>query len=185
MKKCPKCSETDQFQFYPNALGLTCKKCRAKYAREWKRAKKLADPEYGKEYRRSYYHRDIEKSRATQREWRKRNPDAVKLRQAANKEKARREGRYALYRHGVTLAERRVIEERQNGKCAICATNLETTTRPCIDHDHATGAIRGILCNKCNASLGWFEARRESVEAYLAAEPVHPGKKRRAIPEPD
>jgi hypothetical protein len=38
--------------------------------------------------------------------------------------------------------------------CWICG-NLDT--RICLDHDHKTGKIRGLLCNNCNRSLGLFK----------------------------
>ena len=54
--------------------------------------------------------------------------------------------------------------EEQNQRCAICGRdfnelfrkyNNKTTVRtPRIDHDHKTGKIRGILCNRCNMLLG-------------------------------
>lgn len=47
----------------------------------------------------------------------------------------------------------------QDGVCAICgAANPEH-----VDHDHATGYIRGILCFNCNGGLGQF---RDSIK-YL------------------
>lgn len=44
--------------------------------------------------------------------------------------------------------------ERQNGKCPICRSSLGE--KPHVDHDHMTGAIRGILCFNCNAGLGKY-----------------------------
>lgn len=45
--------------------------------------------------------------------------------------------------------------KRQNNRCAICKT-----AEPCgtgdwaIDHDHVTGQVRGLLCNRCNPAIG-------------------------------
>lgn len=47
--------------------------------------------------------------------------------------------------------------EAQDGICAICKTKLKT---PYVDHDHDTGLIRGILCNRCNRALGMFKDDR-------------------------
>ncbi len=45
----------------------------------------------------------------------------------------------------------------QDGKCAICGTtDTGKHMNFCIDHDHATGKIRSLLCNFCNAGLGHF-----------------------------
>lgn len=48
----------------------------------------------------------------------------------------------------------------QKGKCAICSTlhnPAEKKGRLYVDHDHKTGAIRGLLCGHCNSGLGYFE----------------------------
>lgn len=51
----------------------------------------------------------------------------------------------------------------QNGKCAICEDELHLLSRgrgdrqrACVDHNHKTGQVRGLLCRVCNAALGKF-----------------------------
>ena len=48
---------------------------------------------------------------------------------------------------------------KQNNLCAICGyTQIEKNRFfPCIDHDHSTGKVRGILCSACNKGLGYFK----------------------------
>lgn len=42
---------------------------------------------------------------------------------------------------------------RQNGRCAICDRPLPTKGQT-IDHDHRTGAVRGIVHSQCNLIIG-------------------------------
>ena len=51
-----------------------------------------------------------------------------------------------------TIRERQIVE--QGGRCAICQLPI---TKPVLDHDHASGAVRGTLHNGCNALLGKLE----------------------------
>jgi hypothetical protein len=55
--------------------------------------------------------------------------------------------------------------EKQNGKCPICVSEIELE-KSAIDHNHATGEFRGILCRTCNRALGMF---RDSPEILMAA----------------
>ena len=41
-------------------------------------------------------------------------------------------------------------------ECSICKTKFSKELRKNVDHDHTTGLVRGILCNKCNLGLGHF-----------------------------
>lgn len=63
----------------------------------------------------------------------------------------------------------------QRGRCAICSTGLSVGTRARyvhVDHDDASGLIRGLLCHRCNTCLGqdwqhgWWEHHAPTVQAY-------------------
>jgi hypothetical protein len=63
---------------------------------------------------------------------------------------------------GITIEDYEALFEEQNGVCAICG-EPETVfrygklARMSIDHCHAHGHIRGLLCSKCNPALGGFK----------------------------
>lgn len=58
-------------------------------------------------------------------------------------------------KYGITLYDYEAMELRQNGVCAICGQPPKyPKTRLCVDHDHQTGKVRGLLCNECNVVLG-------------------------------
>jgi hypothetical protein len=63
-----------------------------------------------------------------------------------------------LKRYGLTPEDYRRMLEEQNGVCAICekVTNFGLGILA-VDHDHATGKVRALLCHKCNTGLGSFE----------------------------
>lgn len=65
--------------------------------------------------------------------------------------------------YNLTLEEIDELLIKQDHKCALCGTSLLETKR-CVDHDHETGIIRGILCYKCNTGLGWFQRFYENPE---------------------
>lgn len=72
--------------------------------------------------------------------------------------------------HGITVDEYNAMLTAQNGCCAICAEPFpldHPTKRPCVDHCHTTGRIRGVLCPRCNGLLGAIE-RPGFMDAALA-----------------
>lgn len=80
------------------------------------------------------------------------------------------------YRYGLTLEQYDLIWEAQEGVCVICGKPEITERTPgvvfslCVDHDHKTGRIRGLLCRRCNAGLGNFKDSADNLTraaAYL------------------
>lgn len=57
--------------------------------------------------------------------------------------------------YGLTPDEFDGMVARQQGLCAIC---LKPPGKQglCIDHDHTTRKVRGLLCTRCNTALGSF-----------------------------
>jgi hypothetical protein len=58
---------------------------------------------------------------------------------------------------GLAPEDKKRMLESQDDKCAICLTEISLSKTTHIDHDHETGQIRGILCNRCNMGLGLFK----------------------------
>jgi len=76
---------------------------------------------------------------------------------------------YKCKTYGLTPQQYNELIDRQDNKCAICRVEeCQTGKSLSIDHDHESGRVRGLLCYKCNTTLGWFEKRLEFIINYLA-----------------
>lgn len=78
-------------------------------------------------------------------------------------------------RYSITKDEYDALVAQQRNRCAICGgeqtwKNRSGTYTLAIDHDHATGRVRGLLCGPCNTALGHVEraAWLQAALAYLA-----------------
>lgn len=88
------------------------------------------------------------------REWRARNPGFEKARY--QRERVATRERHLVRKYGVTLADYDAMLQAQDGKCAICLSPESAQYKGVfhVDHCHATGAVRGLLCRGCNHMLG-------------------------------
>jgi hypothetical protein len=84
------------------------------------------------------------------KEWRKRNKEKASL----YKKKCHIRDRY-----GITLEEYEACMET-SVVCEVCGTTEDL----CYDHDHNTMEFRGVLCSKCNRSIGQLGDTLESLE---------------------
>lgn len=65
--------------------------------------------------------------------------------------------RFALSQFGLTVEDYDAMLEYQGGVCAICKGECNSGRRLAVDHCHKTGNVRGLLCGRCNLSIGKFE----------------------------
>ena len=93
-----------------------------------------------------------------------------------NREELLEKERWRHLRKKYGLSQERFLEilDAQCGGCAICAKPLvwrdpsaDQMSRAHVDHDHATGAVRGILCGKCNFLIGLAKDRETVLQAAL------------------
>lgn len=60
------------------------------------------------------------------------------------------------------------LEVLQEGRCSICGETPNESLQ--LDHDHETGAWRGLLCRRCNSLVGFIDKHSRllpAVQAYL------------------
>ena len=86
--------------------------------------------------------------------------------------------RNMLKRYGMTIEQFDGLFESQNGRCRICRQKETSRNKDgkrkslAVDHDHATGEVRGLLCYRCNVILGFADDNPKLFEAmigYLAS----------------
>jgi hypothetical protein len=159
---------------YRDGLKRWCKSCvlenKAKWRannadreREAERRRYAAKPELGRakskrfrdghreaiaEYQRRYFAEEID-----------RRPDHVKKRRLRNQ----------LRKYGLTPEQFAEMLEAQDGRCAICGdTQATTKKRFHVDHCHATGRVRGLLCSRCNPAIGLFKEDPDILNKAIA-----------------
>jgi hypothetical protein len=109
------------------------------------------------------------------RRWRMKHPE--EYRRANHEHYMKHRKQYVAYhrkvrlaKYGLTAADFEALLVQQGGACAICRKKFVSIPR--VDHNHATGKVRGLLCHSCNTGLGMFQDSRllvQLADEYLAA----------------
>ena len=105
-------------------------------------AEDLEHRERRKAQHRAYYaaHKEQIKERQRRRSWAKKLADFW-----------RRLARF----YGISREQYEGLLAKQGGVCGICRKPPQEPL--CVDHSHATGRVRGLLCRKCNTGLGFYD----------------------------
>ncbi|CAB5144295.1 Recombination endonuclease VII [uncultured Caudovirales phage] len=148
LKTCTKCKVAKPVSEYSTAaaqssgLRPSCKECNNAWTRQYRRA----NPEVVAAYKKD-------------------PPEVRKIKKAAhykdNRQVIRERADFRLY--GTT---RSALLEKQDGRCAICDTDLRAL-RPDqihIDHCHESTVVRGLLCGDCNVGLGRFKDSPQALQ---------------------
>lgn len=108
-----------------------------------------------------------EKTAIVTRLWRKRNQE----------KHDKMHKNYSLQKtYGISVDKYNEMLQRQNSVCTVCgepSTIMRKNGRIhslCVDHNHETGEIRGLLCHTCNTLLGHIETNPQRIkllEFYL------------------
>ena len=142
LKVCSKCRvEQPVKNFYEDKsksdyLSSSCQICRSAQATTHYHDNK----EHHRARRADFYRKNRDRIKASKAEFLRRNP--------GRQTDWHRKGLYGLSPEGVAS-----LIDKQGGKCPGCLKNL-SAVRFCVDHDHSTGKVRGLLCPTCNGSLG-------------------------------
>lgn len=126
--------------------------------------------------RKRYRAANREKIDAANSKWAKANPDktAEYRRRSYRRHHAtaveRSYNRCLAKQYGLTREQYDAMAAKQNGRCAICGGPPSKRVLG-VDHDHATGRVRGLLCHKCNIFVGYLETSPtdivERISRYL------------------
>jgi hypothetical protein len=81
---------------------------------------------------------------------------AARLNTAQREAKANARDKYVARKYGITAAMYRDLESWQGGKCYGCRRATGASRELAVDHDHATGEVRMLLCSTCNNIVGHF-----------------------------
>lgn len=83
------------------------------------------------------------------RDWKREHPEA----------RERDRVRLLAVKYGLSVEDFQELEKEQDSQCWICGE--KPTRRLHVDHHHESGAIRGLLCSRCNSAIGLLRDRSD------------------------
>ena len=143
MKRCKKCGDIKPVSEFYRATGTRdglrgqCKACEDARHKAWYRQNQKRAIGYAKRWQEA----NAERVRDYQRQYR------------ADHAQQFREGHLRRV-FDLTGAEYQALLDAQGGGCALCGRAPRVGRSLHVDHNHETGAVRGLLCFRCNVGIG-------------------------------
>lgn len=155
IKFCPKCrieKNTADFpknRTRPDGLHCYCKICNNEGSQKYRKETK---------YHLNYYSNNKKYFQEKNKEYKSLKKDHI-YNQRKN---------YGLIKnYGISFDEKIKMCDSQDYKCKICEVALKEN-KLVVDHDHKTNKIRGLLCGKCNAGIGFLKENKEILLRAIA-----------------
>lgn len=179
LKECTACHRSLDLECFGrraesrDGRNARCKDClrsdpkRQAYARTYA----ARHPEKLRERSRRHYAKDPAKRLAATRRWQEKNRLAVRF------------GKFDLMlrnKYKINAEDWARMFNAQNGQCVICKRRLRFDKSTHVDHCHATGAVRALLCHGCNTSIGHAEENTAILRSMIAYIEVHRARARSA-----
>jgi hypothetical protein len=143
MKTCSKCREAKRESDFtrnatkPDGLDVHCRACKRTRNRHWRDAHSESLKQYYADYRAAHPNHGRD---------------------------SHLKRKYGL--GGVAAFDSMLVT--QGGRCAICGTDKPGGAGTfSVDHDHTTGAVRGLLCTNCNQGIGHLKDDIAILQAAL------------------
>ena len=144
-KKCKRCGETKPLDAFYAQKGCRdgrrpeCKSCTSERRKNW-------------------YQQNREREIARVKAWQQQNAARINAYHRSQRErpevKARERDGHLRRKFGITIEQYDAMFEEQGGVCFICRRPPTEGISLHVDHYHATGRNRGLLCFRCNNALG-------------------------------
>ena len=144
-KTCKHCGERKSLElFYADSAARDghrpeCRACTAARRQRFFRQNREREIARVREWQQANSERHLESQR------RRRQDPAVKRRQRAG---------YLRRKFGISVEQYDEMLAAQGGVCALCGRPPTEGISLHVDHEHETGAIRKLLCFRCNNALG-------------------------------
>ena len=90
--------------------------------------------------------------------------ESLKYQEYAAKNREKIEDKRLRRIYGIGYGDYLEMVEKQGDRCGMCGTTENPYKSWYVDHNHATGKVRGLLCNNCNTALGMLNDDPELIE---------------------
>jgi len=157
-KICPKCKveklaeDFNKSKNRSDGLSVYCKDCN----KEYREINKITLSNKKKEYYKSVREEKLKYNKQYFQNNISRCKDNNKKYYENNKQKVIKRSKVRRYKidFGITLEDFDKRLSLQQNKCLGCGKELTEKGDACLDHNHTSGKVRGILCRNCNLAIG-------------------------------